>query len=226
MKILIVEDEKKIGEYLKQGLSEAGFVVDLANDGLNAKEFIQNSRYDLIILDILLPDISGFELIKITREIDKNTPILLLTALSSTADKVKGLDLGADDYIVKPFDFAELLARARSLLRRGNKEIVESDITFDTLHVDLVKRRVERDGARIDLSQKEFLLLELLLKNRDEVITRTQISSEVWGVNLDGGTNVVDVSIKRLRDKIDKNSKKKLIHTIRGMGYVMEIRDE
>jgi two-component system copper resistance phosphate regulon response regulator CusR len=224
MKILIVEDEIKLGSYLKQGLSEAGFVVDTAADGLDGQHLALTENYDLIILDIMLPYIDGLKLTKIIREENIATPILLLSALDKAQDKVKGLDTGADDYLAKPFDFAELLARVRSLLRRKSSDIKPMCIEIGDLSVDLVKRVALRDGKKIDLTNKEFLLLEFLLSHQGEVVTRSLIASHVWDINFDSDRNVIDTMVKRLRCKIDNDFDKKLIHTVRGIGYILELR--
>ncbi|MDR1285614.1 MAG: heavy metal response regulator transcription factor [Campylobacteraceae bacterium] len=224
MKLLVVEDEIKLGNYLKQGLMEAGFVVDVATDGLNGQHLALTEKYDLIILDIMLPFIDGLELIQIIRKENLATPILLLSALDKTRDKVKGLDTGADDYIAKPFDFAELLARVRSLLRRKSKDIKPTKIQIGDLSVDLIKRVVNRGEKKIDLTNKEFLLLEFLLSYKGEVVTRSLIASNIWDINFDSDRNVIDTMIKRLRNKIDNGFDKKLIHTVRGMGYILELR--
>ncbi|MDR2081158.1 MAG: heavy metal response regulator transcription factor [Campylobacteraceae bacterium] len=224
MKILIVEDEIKLGNYLKQGLTEAGFVVDTAADGLDGQHLALTEKYDLIILDIMLPFVDGLQLIRIIREENISTPILLLSALDKTQDKVKGLDTGADDYLAKPFDFAELLARVRSLLRRKSKDIKPTCVEIGGLSVDLIKRVVSRNGKKIDLTNKEFLLLEFLLSYEGEVVTRSLIASNVWDINFDSDRNVIDTMIKRLRSKIDNDFDKKLIHTVRGIGYILELR--
>jgi two-component system copper resistance phosphate regulon response regulator CusR len=224
MKILIVEDEIKLGNYLKQGLNEAGFVVDTAADGLDGQHLALTEKYDLIILDIMLPFIDGLKLIQTIRGENITTPILLLSALDKAQDKVKGLDIGADDYLAKPFDFAELLARVRSLLRRKDKDIKPSCVEIAGLSVDLVKRIVSRDGKKIDLTNKEFLLLEFLLSYKGEVVTRSLIASNVWDINFDSDRNVIDTMIKRLRNKVDNGFDKKLIHTVRGIGYILELR--
>ncbi|MDR2789423.1 MAG: heavy metal response regulator transcription factor [Campylobacteraceae bacterium] len=224
MKILIVEDEVKLGSYLKQGLTEAGFVVDCAADGLDGEHLALTEKYDLIILDIMLPFIDGLKLVQIIREKNVAAPILLLSALDKTQDKVKGLETGADDYLAKPFDFAELLARVRSLLRRKSKEIKPSRIEIGDLSVNLIKRVVSRGGKKIDLTNKEFLLLEFLLSNEGEVVTRSLIASSVWDINFDSDRNVIDTMIKRLRNKIDSGFESKLIHTVRGIGYILELR--
>ncbi|MDR1615014.1 MAG: heavy metal response regulator transcription factor [Campylobacteraceae bacterium] len=224
MKILIVEDEIKLGNYLKQGLSEAGFVADIAVDGLDGQHLALTEKYDLIILDIMLPFIDGLKLTQIIREKNITTPILLLSALDKTQDKVKGLNAGADDYLAKPFDFAELLARVRSLLRRKSNEIKPMRIEICDLSVDLVKRVAIRGGKKIDLTNKEFLLLEFLLSYQGEVVTRSLIASHVWDINFDSDRNVIDTMVKRLRGKIDNDFDKKLIHTVRGIGYILELR--
>ncbi|MDR2100159.1 MAG: heavy metal response regulator transcription factor [Campylobacteraceae bacterium] len=224
MRILVVEDEIKLGNYLKQGLNEAGFVTDVAVDGLDGKHLALTEKYDLIILDIMLPFIDGLKLIRTIRDENIATPILLLSALDKTQDKVKGLDSGADDYLAKPFDFAELLARVRSLLRRKNMDIKPQCVEIGNLSVDLIKRVVSRGGKKIDLTNKEFLLLEFLLSYEGEVVTRSLIASSVWDINFDSDRNVIDTMVKRLRSKIDCGFEKKLIHTVRGIGYILELR--
>jgi two-component system, OmpR family, copper resistance phosphate regulon response regulator CusR len=222
MKILIVEDEAKISEYLKQGLSEAGFVVDLARNGLDGHHLAMNESYDLIVLDVMLPDVDGWRILQALREAGSKVPVLFLTAKDSVDDRVKGLDLGADDYLVKPFAFAELLARVRTLLRRGVTPAMETTLKVADLELDLMRRRVTRAAQRITLTAKEFALLELLIRHRDEVLPRSLIASQVWDMNFDSNTNVIDVAIRRLRAKIDDGFDPKLIHTVRGMGYMLE----
>lgn len=226
MRLLIVEDQEKIGDYIRQGLSEAGFTVSLARTGLDGYHLAVSEQFDLIILDVMLPDVDGWFILKSFREAGHNTPILFLTALDSVDDRVKGLELGADDYLVKPFAFAELLARIRTLLRRGTSAQVSNQISIADLTLDLPKRRVTRNGQKITLSQKEFSLLEFLVRRQGEVLTRTLIASEVWDMNFSSDTNVIDVAIRRLRSKIDDDFAPKLIHTIRGMGYKVEVEDE
>ena len=226
MKILIVEDEAKIGEYLRQGLAEAGFVVDLARSGLDGQHLAMTGSYDLLILDVMLPDIDGWRILQSLRAAGNKVPVLFLTARDSVDDRVKGLELGADDYLVKPFAFTELLARVRTLLRRGTAPAVETMIQVADLELDLMRRRVTRAGRRIPLTAKEFALLELLLRHRDEVLPRSLIASQVWDMNFDSDTNVIDVAIRRLRAKIDDDFERKLIHTVRGMGYMLDSSGE
>jgi two-component system copper resistance phosphate regulon response regulator CusR len=226
MKILIVEDEAKTSEYLRQGLTEAGFVVDLARNGLDGRHLASTERYDLIILDVMLPDIDGWRILQSLREAGSRVPVLFLTARDTVNDRVKGLDLGADDYLVKPFAFAELLARVRTLLRRGTAGPLETTLTVADLELDLMRRRVRRAGRRIQLTAKEFALLELLIRHRDEVLPRSLIASQVWDMNFDSDTNVIDVAIRRLRAKIDDAFEHKLIHTVRGMGYMLDASGE
>ena len=225
MKILVVEDEVKTGDYLRQGLTEAGFVVDLARTGIDGLHLAQQHDYQLLILDVMLPGIDGWQLLA-TLQRDGNTPpVLFLTARDAVADRVKGLELGADDYLVKPFAFAELLARVRTLLRRGSKTREPDVLTVADLELDLLKRRVNRNGTRIDLTAKEFALLELLLRRRGEVLPRSLIASQVWDMNFDSDTNVIEVAVRRLRAKIDDGFEPKLIQTVRGMGYRLDIPD-
>ncbi len=222
MKILVVEDEAKTGNYLKQGLIEAGFVVDLARDGIDGVHLALTDIYDLAILDVMLPGIDGWEVLRRIRKAGKETPVLFLTARDQVDDRVKGLELGADDYLVKPFAFAELLARARTLLRRGLRSKEPEQIRVADLELDLLRRRVSRGGQRIDLTAKEFALLELLLRRRGEVLPRSLIASQIWDMNFDSDTNVIEVAVRRLRSKMDDDFEPKLIRTVRGMGYMLE----
>ena len=226
MKILVVEDEVKTGQYLCKGLTEAGFVVDHADNGLNGYHLAMTADYDLIVLDIMLPDVNGWDIVHMLRAANKGMPILLLTALGTIEQRVKGLELGADDYLVKPFAFAELLARVRTLLRRGAAAIVESQFQVADLTLDLVSRKVTRGDTRITLTSKEFTLLEFFLRHQGEVLPRSLIASQVWDMNFDSDTNVIDVAVKRLRARIDNDFSPKLIQTVRGVGYVLEVRDE
>ena len=222
MRILVVEDEPKTGDYLKKGLSESGFAVDLGRTGPDGRHLAATEDYDLIILDVMLPGMDGWRLMQEIRK-TKDTPVLFLTARDAVEDRVKGLELGADDYLAKPFAFSELLARVRTILRRGRRREQDS-ISISDLEIDVLKRRVTRGGKRIDLTAKEFALLQLLASRQGEVLSRTLIASQVWDMNFDSDTNVVDVAIRRLRAKVDDPFPNKLIHTLRGMGYVFEER--
>jgi len=225
VKLLIVEDEVKTGEYLSKGLTEAGFVVDLADNGMTGYHYAMTTDYDLLVLDIMLPDINGWEIVKLLRSAGKGMPILLLSALGTVEHRVKGLELGADDYLIKPFAFAELLARVRTLLRRGSVVMAESRFQVANLLLDVVTRRVTRSGVKITLTSKEFTLLEYFIRHSGEVLPRSLIASQVWDMNFDSDTNAIDVAVKRLRAKIDNDFEPKLIHTVRGVGYVLEAPD-
>ena len=222
MKILVVEDEPKAGDYLVKGLQESGYVADLARNGVDGLALALEHDYELIVLDVMLPQMDGWAVLAKLRE-RKQTPVLFLTARDDVADRVKGLELGADDYLVKPFAFAELLARIKTLMRRGPVREAEV-IRLADLEIDVLRRRVTRQSNRIELTAKEFALLHLLAKRQGEVLSRTQIASMVWDMNFDADTNVVDVAIRRLRAKIDDPYAAKLIQTVRGMGYLLEER--
>lgn len=222
MKLLVVEDEAKTGEYLRLGLSEAGFVVDLVRNGLDGLHMASTGQYDLLILDVMLPELDGWRVLQRLRAADNPVPVLFLTARDGVADRVKGLELGADDYLVKPFAFAELLARVRTLLRRSAGSQPVDRIQVGDLVLDLARRRATRAGRRIVLTSKEFALLELLARRRGEVLPRSLIASQIWDMNFDSDSNVIDVAIRRLRAKIDDEFETKLIQTVRGMGYVLE----
>ena len=221
MRILVIEDEKKTAGFLKKGLTENGFVVDVAHTAEKGLLQEHESDYDLIILDVMLPDKSGWFVFKEMRQKDSNTPVLFLTARDSVEDRVKGLELGADDYLVKPFAFSELLARVRVVLRRSPVQQPQT-IEIADLQIDLLKRKVKRAGQQIELTQKEFVLLALLAQRSGDVLSRTMIAEQVWDMNFDSDTNVVDVAIRRLRSKVDDPFASKLIHAVRGVGYVLE----
>ncbi len=227
MKILIVEDEPKTGEYLRQGLNEAGFVADLAANGSDGLHLALHGEYDLVILDVMLPELDGWQVLASLRRRGLEMPVLFLTARDQVEDRVKGLELGADDYLVKPFSFAELLARVRTILRRGRGGGLDSNVLrVADLELDLLRRRVTRGGKRIDLTAKEFGLLELLMRRQGEVLPRSLIASQVWDMNFDSDTNVIEVAMRRLRLKVDDGQLVKLIQTVRGMGYVLEAAQE
>ena len=220
MRILVVEDEVKAADYLRKGLSESGYAVEVAHNGIDGQFLAQESEFDLVILDVMLPGLDGWQLLQIIRR-KSQVPVLFLTARDAVEDRVKGLELGADDYLVKPFSYAELLARVRTLLRRGPPREVEQFQVAD-LQLDVLRRRVLRGAERITLTNKEFALLQLLMERSGEVLSRAQIASQVWQMNFDSDTNVVDVAIRRLRAKVDDPFTPKLIHTVRGMGYTLE----
>lgn len=221
MKILIVEDDVKTGAFLRKGLTESGFVVEHSNNGRDGLELATSGRFDLVVLDIMLPGFDGRTILAKMRDNKQQTPVLFLTARDSVADRVSGLELGADDYLVKPFAFSELLARIRSLLRRGN--MVQQDVLrVADLELDLRRLSVTRAGKSIRLTPKEFSLLALLAQHPGELQSRTLIAEQVWNMRFDSVTNVVDVAISRLRRKIDEPFENKLIHSVRGMGYVLE----
>ncbi|KAA1013760.1 response regulator [Paraburkholderia panacisoli] len=223
MRILVIEDELKTAAYLKKGLEESGYAVDVANDGQQGLLLALEEEYDVIVLDVMLPGMDGWTVVKTLRS-TRTTPVLFLTARDDVDDRVRGLELGADDYLVKPFAFVEMLARVRTLARRGPPRESEL-IKVGDLEMDVSRRRVKRGGMRIDLTPREFSLLQLLARRQGEVLSRTQIASYVWDMNFDSDTNVVEVAIRRLRTKIDDNFPVKLIHTVRGVGYVLEVKD-
>lgn len=225
MRILVVEDEPRAGAYLQQGLGEAGFVVDVARDGHTGLHLAIEQAYELIVLDVMLPGMDGWNLLRRLRQTaaGRQVPVLFLTARDALADRVKGLELGADDYLVKPFAFAELLARIRTLLRRG--PLREDDVLqLDDLRLNVPARTVTRGGQRLHLSAREFHLLHLFMRRQGEVLSRSEIASQVWDMNFDSDTNVVDVAVRRLRQRIDDPVPGRLIHAVRGMGYVCELR--
>jgi len=221
MNILVVEDERKVASFIKRGLEEEHYVVDVSYDGNDGLYKIEVNRYDLIILDIMLPKKDGFEIIKEIRSQKNLTPVLMLTAKDSIEDKIKGLDRGADDYLTKPFAFGELLARVRALLRREAHE-KSTILEFKDLKLDLVTHKVTRAGIEIGLTNREYILLEYFMMNPNKVLTRTMISESVWESDFDSYTNVIDVYINFLRNKVDKKGQTKLIHTVRGAGYILK----
>lgn len=220
MRILIIEDEKKVAGFIKKGLEEETYAVDVAYDGEEGQALAEMNHYDLIILDLMLPKIKGLDVLTHLRSKNINTPIILLTAKDSVEDKVTGLNKGADDYLTKPFAFSELLARVRSLLRRGQSE-TKTVLQVGDLTLDLVSHKVKRGGEEIELTGKEYSLLEYFMRNAGKVLTRTMIAEHVWDYNFDTFTNVIDVYVNHLRKKIDKQYDHKLLHTLRGVGYVM-----
>jgi two-component system, OmpR family, copper resistance phosphate regulon response regulator CusR len=223
-KILVVEDEPKVASFVKSGLEEYGFSCDIAFDGLLGEQMFYTGKYDLIILDVNIPYKNGIELCKDIRTSNQKIPILMLTALGTTEDKLSGFDSGADDYLVKPFEFRELLARIRSLLKRITIAEIEGNIlSFQDVRVDLNTYEVIRDGRKIDLTQKEFALLVYFLRNKGKVVSRSDITENVWDINFDTGTNIIDVYVNFLRKKIDKDFPQKLIHTQTGVGYILKV---
>lgn len=223
MRILIVEDEKKTAAYLQKGLTENAYICDVAADGEAGWHLASEQRYDFIILDVMLPHLDGWQVLEKIRQRDKQTPILFLTARNEVADRVKGLELGADDYLVKPFAFSELLARLQALSRRAPIR-QDKQLAICDLEIDFMQQKAARAGTRLDLTQKEFSLLSLLARNQGKLMSRTLIAEKVWDMNFDSQTNVVDVAIRRLRRKVDDGFSHKLIHTVRGVGYVLESR--
>ena len=224
MRILVVEDGPKTGAFLRQGLTEAGFVVDLVDNGIDGMHQALTEDYSLAILDVMLPGHDGWQILQAIRRAGKDMPVLFLTARDQVVDRVKGLELGADDYMLKPFAFSELLARVRTLLRRGTRSMGAERLHAADLELDLVRHRATRAGVRIELTAKEFALLELLLRRQGEVLPRSLIASHVWDMNFDSDANVLDVAVWRLRSKVDDGFEPKLIHTVRGVGYVLEAR--
>ncbi|MDB5947173.1 MAG: Two-component system response regulator [Ramlibacter sp.] len=224
MRVLLVEDEKKLAEYLCKGLTENGHVVDVALDGIDGKHLAVHGEYDLVVLDVMLPGIDGFAVLKAIRE-SRDTAVLMLTARDRVEDRVKGLQEGADDYLVKPFTFSELLARLTALQRRGVRASTQHSATLrlGDLELDLARRKATREGRRIDLTAKEITLLALLIRRQGEVLSRTVLAEQVWDMNFDSNTNAVDVAIRRLRAKMDDPFEVKMLRTVRGMGYVLEL---
>ena len=226
MRVLVIEDEAKLSEYLKKGLSENGYVIDVAHNGIDGKHLALEGEYDLIVLDVMLPGIDGFGVLSALRE-KRVTPVLMLTARDKVEDRVRGLEGGADDYLVKPFAFSELLARLQALSRRSSSAQHGQEgntLSLGELTLDLVRRKARRAEQRLDLTAKEFTLLTLLLRRTGQVLSRTVLAEQVWDMNFDSNTNVVEVAIRRLRAKLDDPFAEKLLHTVRGMGYVLEQR--
>jgi len=227
MKLLVIEDELKLAEYLRKGLSEEGYVVDLAHKGIDGLHLASTGDYDLLVLDGMLPGIDGLAVLTALRQ-SKQTPVLMLTARVQVEDRVKGLQSGADDYLLKPFAFSELVARIQVLLRRANPVRTDAEpiqLRLGELDVDLIRRKATRAGQRLDLTVKEFNLLSLMLRRQGEVISRTELAEQVWDMHFDSETNVVEVAVRRLRSKLDLPFERPLLHTVRGMGYVLEVRD-
>ena len=224
MRILVIEDEPKLGDYLRKGLSESGFTVDLARTGIEGRAMALDGAYDALVLDVMLPGIDGFAVLEAVRK-TRTMPVLMLTARDEVADRVRGLQSGADDYLSKPFAFSELLARLQALLRRGQLREVTRYALGD-LSLDLTARRAVRAGQRLDLTAKEFALLTLLLRRQGQILSRTLLAEQVWEMNFSSETNVVEVAIRRLRAKIDDPFADQLLHTVRGMGYVLERRSD
>ena len=228
MRLLVIEDEVKLAEYLRKGLTEEGYVVDVAHNGVDGLHLAREGDYDLLVLDGMLPGIDGLGLLAALRQ-SKQTPVLMLTARIRVEDRVKGLQGGADDYLVKPFAFSELVARIQVLLRRARPVREPEGATvlgLSDLEMDLLRRKATRAGRRLDLTAKEFTLLALLLRRQGEVLSRTEIAEQVWDINFDSATNVIDVAVRRLRGKLDAPFERALLHTVRGMGYVLEEREE
>ncbi|MBO1112178.1 heavy metal response regulator transcription factor [Bordetella petrii] len=228
MKILVIEDERKLAEYLKRALSEHNYVVDIAMDGISGLHLAQETQYDLILLDVMLPGRDGFSVLAELRKGDR-VPILMLTARDKLEDRVRGLQDGADDYLVKPFALSELLARVLALSRRQSNSVIEPNrqnvLKVGDLELDLLRRRASRGGVRLDLTAKEFTLLALLMKKQGQVLSRLDLAEQVWDINFNSNTNVVEVAVRRLRGKVDDPFPTKLLHTVRGMGYVLEPRE-
>ena len=226
MRVLVVEDESKLAEYLRKGLSGEGYVVDVANNGVDGLHMALEGPYDAIVLDRMLPGIDGLALLAGLRS-KRQTPVLMLTAMGRVEDRVSGLQKGADDYLVKPFAFSELVARVQALTRRGvliPPGAEASRLHLGNLEVDLARRKAVRAGQQLNLTAKEFTLLTLLLRRKGNVLSRTEIAAQVWDMNFDSDTNVVEVAIRRLRSKLDDPFDHPLLHTVRGMGYVLEVR--
>ena len=225
MRLLLVEDDEKIARFVEKGLKASGFAVDIASTGTQGFDMAFEEPYDTLIIDIMLPEMDGFSLIRKLRDLKNNTPIIVLSARGRVDDRVKGLEAGADDYLTKPFSFTELLARVQALIRRAGNVAEPVSLSYGDLSVDIVKRQVRREKDIIELQPLEFSLLEYLVRNKERVVSKTMIMEHVWNYNFDPMTNVVEARICRLRDKIDKDYPVKLIHTVRGAGYVLKKQD-
>jgi two-component system, OmpR family, copper resistance phosphate regulon response regulator CusR len=228
MRLLVIEDELKLAQYLHRGLSESGHVVDLAHDGIDGRRLATGGEYDVVLLDLMLPGVDGFGVLAAMRREGKRTPVLMLTARDKVEDRVRGLEQGADDYLVKPFAFSELQARITALARRGGAGSAPAQpatqLRLADLEIDLISRKVQRGEQRLDLTAKEFNLLALLMRRRGQILSRTTLAEQVWDMNFDSDTNIVEVAVRRLRAKLDDPFDAKLLHTVRGMGYVLEER--
>ena len=226
MRLLVIEDEVKLAQYLHKGLGENGHVVDVAHDGIEGRRLATGGDYDLVLLDVMLPGVDGFGVLQAIRAEKRGLPVLMLTARDRVEDRVRGLEQGADDYLVKPFAFSELLARVGALLRRGQQpgNAPATELHLADLRLDLLSRRAERGSERLDLTAKEFKLLALLLRRRGQILSRTTLAEQVWDMNFDSDTNIVEVAVRRLRAKLDDPYPLKLIHTVRSAGYVLEDR--
>lgn len=220
--ICLIEDEQKVASFIRKGLEEQGYVVKASDNGVDGKKMLAQEKFDVVIMDVMLPDISGIELCKTIRESDNSTPILMLTALNQVHDKVQGLKAGADDYLVKPFHFSELLARLEALMRRNKSKEDNHLLTFDDLKLDTWTKTAERNGRQIALTAKEYTLLELFMRNPNKILSREYIAEQVWEIGFDTGTNFIDVYVNYLRKKIEKDFRSKVIHTVIGMGYILK----
>ena len=225
MRILVVEDDKKIASFIVKGLEEAGFAVDRADNGENALQLARSASYDAVVMDVMLPRLDGLGVIERMRQAKIHTPVLILSAKRSVDDRIRGLQMGGDDYLTKPFSFAELLARVQALIRRATHEIEPTRLVAGDVTLDLLTREVTRAGTKVELQPREFALLEYLMRHRGRVVSKTMIIEHVWGYGFDPMTNIVDVLVSRLRNKVDRDFHEKLIHTSRGIGYALKITD-
>ena len=226
MRILIIEDERKVAQFLKKGLQAESYTVDCAYDGSEGSFLARTEGYDAIILDVMLPKKSGFDVLKEIRSEGVRCPVLMLTAKSELDDRVQGLNLGADDYLPKPFSFSEVLARIRALMRRSSTDVQGSKLSIADLTVDVLTRKVQRGSRPISLTAKEYELLEYLMRNKGRVLSRVILTEHIWDMNFDSETNIVDALVNRLRRKVDDDASVKLIHTVRGVGYVLKVDEE